>query len=81
MTIFEARETAQWSTRELDRLIGRHVFIEIDGDQSDGHVVEAGVGRGAIRFIVFSDGGWVEWRPEDTVRVSVHAQAPEASPL
>jgi hypothetical protein len=82
VTIYEPHETAQWSTRELDRLIGKYVFVDVSGRQADGLVVDVGVGRGAVRYVQFTGGSHIDWNGwGDQVRVSVHTEAPEVNPL
>ncbi len=82
MTIYEPHETTHWSTVELDRLIGKYVFVDVNGVQADGLVKDANVGMRGTRFVDFTGGGHIDWNGwGDTVRVSVHIAAPEARPL
>lgn len=82
MTIYEPHETAHWSTRELDRLIGKYVFVDVNGTRTDGWVRNADVGIREVRFIAFVGGGHIDWNGwGDEVRISVHTEAPEVSPL
>jgi hypothetical protein len=72
VTIFEPRQTRDWSTRELDALIGRHVQVQINGAELSGVVECASVGRGGCPFIDFTHGGSASWhRDTDEATITV----------
>lgn len=70
---YEPADTRLWSSVELDRLIGKHATVTINGGSSDGWVEDAGIGMRAIAFIEYRGGGSEEWdRDRDEVRIEVH---------
>ncbi|MET0417283.1 MAG: hypothetical protein ABW022_14825 [Actinoplanes sp.] len=87
MTTFTPQQTRLWSTRELGRLIGRHIEITLNGGSSDGVVADAGIGRFGQVWVDYEGGGTESWdRDSDEVRIEMlpvpyHPDAPHARRL
>ncbi len=64
MTTFGPRQTRDWSTRELDALIGKQVRIVAGQTDASGVVADANIGRGGYAFIDWVGGGGVTWHRE-----------------
>ncbi len=72
MTTFEPRQTRDWSTRELDALIGKRVQVQINGAELSGTVEYASISRGGCPFIDFTHGGSASWdRHTDQATITV----------
>jgi hypothetical protein len=72
MTTFEPRQTREWSTRELDALVGKQVRVWINGARHSGGVQDAGIGRFGCLFLKFSDGKMMWWdRDTDQATITV----------
>ncbi len=73
MTTFEPHQTREWSTRELDALIGWHVRVQIGGAELSGVVEYASVARNGFPFIDFTHGGSASWdRHTDEATITVY---------
>ncbi len=64
MTTFEPRQTREWSTRELDALIGKQVRIVAGQTNASGVVADANITGFGYAFIDWVGGGGVMWHRE-----------------
>lgn len=72
MITYEPRQTRRWSTRELDALIEKRIYVQINGAETEGVVESASVGRGGLPFVAFTDGRDVSWhRDTDEATITV----------
>ncbi len=72
MTTFEPRQTRDWSTRELDALIGKQVRIVAAQTDVSGVVADANIGLHGYVFIEWVGGGAVTWhRDTDPATITV----------